>query len=183
MSAKDRLISQELLRGLFDYDPDTGVLTHKVREGANSKSFNTQLAGRPAGTCQNSGYTQVSIKTKEGRKLYLAHRVIFMLVYGYVPDEVDHVNRVRTDNRLTNLREATHSQNQANKPTTRTAKSGLRGLWYVEGRDLWRVQCNRKGKTKTVGYFKTKKEAAEVYNSFAVAEFGEFAVLNQLEGL
>ena len=183
MSAKDRLIRQELLKELFDYDPDTGVLTHRARCGANSKGFNAQFAGRPAGACQNSGYIQVGIKTSEGSKTYLAHRVIFMLVHGYIPDEVDHLNRTRTDNRLINLRDATHSQNQANKTPKRTAKSGLRGVWYVEGRDLWRVQCNRNGSTKTVGYFKTKKEAVEAYNSFAVAEFGGFAVLHPLEGL
>lgn len=183
MSDKDRLITQELLRTLFDYDPNTGVLTHRTREGANSKSFNSQLAGRPAGTCQNSGYMQVSIKTKEGRKLYLAHRAIFMLVYGYIPDEVDHINRSRTDNRLINLRGATHTQNQANKKLGKTARSGFRGVWYSESKNLWRAQGSQEGKTITLGYFKTGEEAAETYNNYAISKYKEFAVLNPLEGL
>jgi len=181
-SNKDLLINQALLQSLFDYDAETGLLCHKRREGNSAKvrAFNIRYAGRPAGCKQNRGYLQVTVRTSEGSKLYLAHRIIYMLVYGYFPDEVDHINRDRRDNRISNLRAANHTQNQANKLAVAAAKSGFRGVWHVRSRDVWRAQCNQNGKTRTLGYFKTKEEAAIAYNEFAVAAYGEFAILNNM---
>lgn len=183
-SNKDQLINQHLIESLFDYEPETGLLCHKPKEGSTPRdvAFNKRYAGKPAGCQQNSGYLQVVIRTAEGSKLYLAHRVIYMLVYGYLPDEVDHINRDRMDNRLNNLREASHAQNQANKLVATAAKSGFRGVWHVKGKTVWRAQCSQKGKTITLGYFKTKEEAAKAYNDFASANHGEFAILNNVVG-
>ncbi len=179
---KNLLINQGLLKTLFDYNPETGVLTHKRREGTGSHAvvFNKTYAGHPAGSVQNNGYAQVSVKTTLGTKSYLAHRVIFLLAHGHLPEEIDHVNRDRLDNRIDNLRAATHSQNQACKKVKKAAKSGFRGVWHVQPRGVWRAQGSQDGKTKTLGYFAAPEDAARAYNDYALERFGEFAALNDV---
>jgi len=94
------------LRALLDFDPDTGVLTWTEARGG-------QQRGQVAGGLEWSGYWRISV---EGRKV-LAHRVCYALGTGTdpYPYELDHINRDRGDNRLANLRPATHAQQQANR--------------------------------------------------------------------
>lgn len=179
--SKDLLISSEMLHNLFTYDQSTGFLIHKVRtEGHNVRDWNSKYAGKSAGTKQNKGYISITIKTSKGRKSYLAHRVIFMLLYGTIPDEVDHINRDRSDNRIENLRGATHSQNQAHRTQVTISKSGYRGVWFDKGTGKWRAGISVDGKGKTIGRYATKELAAMAYNASAVLHHGEFATLNEV---
>lgn len=181
-SSKDLLISSEMLHGLFTYDPCTGVLIHKVRsEGHNVRDWNRKYAGKPAGGKQNHGYVQVGVNTKDGYKLYLAHRLIFMMLYGYIPEEIDHINRDRADNRLENLRGATRSQNQAHRVQVTISKSGYRGVWFDKGTGKWRAGISVDGRGKTIGRYATKELAALAYNDAAARYQGEFATLNEVQ--
>lgn len=99
------------------------------------------------------------------------HRLVFLLVHGYLPDQVDHVNRVRNDNRPENLRAAKHGQNCMN----RTPVSEMKGCYWQPKRKRWLVQIGFDGKRLTVGYAKTADQAKAMRDEAAKKYHREFA--------
>ena len=91
---------------------------------------------------------------------------------------LDHVNRNGLDNRRINLRPATHSQNNANRPMLRNNTSGYRGVYQTHGAGKWTAQIRVRGHKMRLGCFDDPVEAARAYNRAAVEAFGEFAALN-----
>ena len=87
-------ITYEFVRSVFDYDPE-GFLVWK-------SSLNNQFAGKRAGGVDKNGYWYVQLT--RFKKKVPAHRLIFLWHHGFMPKMVDHANRVRTDNRIENLR-------------------------------------------------------------------------------
>ena len=158
------LPDQETLVRLFDYDPETGVLTWRVRPAVNSRLHPGDLAG----TLHHSGYIQVGVDGV----IYLAHRLIWKRQTGCDPDpEVDHRNRVRNDNRWANLREATVSEQLVNRLTGNyhrgvhlIAKSGKFGAQIkVDRHHIW------------LGVHDTPEAACRVYRVTSALLHGEFA--------
>lgn len=145
---KKPLPEQEYLAARLDYNPETGVLLWRARtpdmfsSGKRSaewlcNNWNAKFAGREAFTAtSNTGY---KIGILEGVS-YVAARLIWKLVYGYDPIEVDHINRVKTDNRLVNLREADRSLNCSNRGLLRNNKSGVSGVYFERHKELWVVE-------------------------------------------
>ncbi len=108
---------------------------------------------------------------------YKAHRLAFLYMVGQVPIcDVDHINRNPSDNRWSNLREATRQQNMANIGLTRANKSGYRGVSWVEEKKRWKAQIRRAGTNRHIGYFDTPEAAYDAYVRVAIVEHGEFAV-------
>jgi hypothetical protein len=110
-----------------------------------------------------------------GRK---AHRIAWLMGAGeWPPDgvDIDHINLNRADNRWSNLRLASRSQNMGNSPAHRDSQSGVKGLTWLADRQKWQVRICVQGKRKTLGYFASKEQAALVYRHAAEAAFGEFA--------
>lgn len=93
--------------------------------------------------------------------------------------EVDHKNGNTLDNRRSNLRLCTRSQNAANIPTNR-AKSGLRGVYFSKQKNKWKATITEGGREKHLGYFLDKESAARAYDKAAEESFGDFARLNGL---
>lgn len=166
-------VTADSVRRLFNYDPSTGVVTWKSAPGA----FQLRYIGRVAGTINKKGYRTVTI----GSRVYQLHRVIWLYVHGVWPKAtIDHANCDPLDNRLCNLREATRSQNQANRRLVRAAKSGFRGVFYYASRESpkkWRAQIQSAGGPKLIGYFVTGEEASAAYRAAVQSQFGEFARL------
>ena len=108
-------LTAEKLRELLHYDPDTGIFTRKVR------TANRVQVGDAAG-CQNGhGYLLIMVQSR----LYRAHRLAWLHTHGVWPeDQLDHVNRIRTDNRIDNLRAVTNKQNGQNRSTQSNNTSG-----------------------------------------------------------
>ena len=132
-----------LLRELFSYDAKTGLLIWRKASG-------TARAGREAGWLHESGYVYVGI---QGRS-YKAHRVIWYLYYGKQPKELlDHIDRNPTNNRIKNLRECTHAQNQQNKRTYANNQSGVKGVNWYPRYNKWRVRIQHMGKPILVGMY------------------------------
>lgn len=152
------MISRKKLRAFLTYDQNTGVFTRR-------KSGWSKLVGQPAGVKDSYGYLQIRIDGK----LYLAHRLAWLYVHGSWPTKgLDHVNGVRDDNRIANLREATQAENMQNQFSAHSTNksSGLLGAhWDPKGPKgkKWRATIRVNGKNKVAGHFATAKEAHAAY--------------------
>lgn len=103
------------------------------------------------------------------------------LIMG-APDNmvVDHINGITTDNRKSNLRICTISENVKNQCMGKRNKSGYKGVYFHSGRNKWHTQIRANGKRIHIGYFDNKEEAAKAYNEAAIKYHGEFAKLNNI---
>jgi len=141
------ILTQELAKEMFKYD--MGLLYWKVN----------RLIVRPgelAGTLNSCGYRQVGFSGK----IYLQHRVIFLMFKGYLPKYIDHINGNRSDNRIENLREATSSQNNHNRKRIKTSKYPAKGIYqHSRYKDRFCVEIYNQGKRIHLGIFKTLEEA------------------------
>lgn len=103
--------------------------------------------------------------------------VLSRLIINPAPDKfVDHKDMNTHNNQCLNLREATRSQNGANRKVNRTNRTGYKGVTYYMGRVVAKIRVN--GHLKHLGTFDDTVVAAQVYNDAAVKYFGEFARLN-----
>lgn len=166
-------LTAERLRELLHYDPLTGVFTWiaKSHPGVCVKP------GDQAGYVAQDGYLRIGID----RRYYKGHELAWFFVHGSRPAfRLDHENRVPTDNWIKNLRQATPSQNCANKRSKLMA-SGTRGTWPVN--DKWAAAVHKDQKRHYLGRFGSVKEAAIAYDNEAFRLHGEFAVVNYPERL
>ena len=127
--------------------------------------------GKKSGTPHSKGYVQVVYKGT----LYMEHRIIFLLHYGYLPKLVDHINGNKSDNRICNLREATVSQNGHNMKTPRSNTSGIKGVTWRNSNKTWRVQISVNGKNKFLGAFKDIELAKIAIEQARTKYHGEFS--------
>ena len=162
----------EKLREYFDYNPETGQLWWKKQSHKSSHS----LPGTMCEHINSDGYKVVKFMGK----VYKVHRVIFYLYHSYVPTCIDHINGIKTDNRVSNLRPATDSENKANIGLTANNTSGFKGVCWDGQIGLWRAQTYKNRKCYFLGRYKTKEEAALAYNEKALELHGEFAKLNEV---
>jgi HNH endonuclease/AP2 domain len=158
-------LTQVRLVELLDYDPNTGEFRWKVDRTGGTK------AGDIAGTLRPKGYMQISIDGVQ----YLAHRLAWLYVHGaWPPDEVDHIDTVRNNNCIANLRLATSHDNNGNQSLSPRNTSGLKGVSWHKHAGKWIAQITI-GKPKTLGYFDNKQDAHAAYMTAAQAYFGKFA--------
>ena len=142
------LPSQSELLSLFDYRD--GVLYWKE----NTKN-NAIKKGDKAGYYRTGKYCRININNKK----YRLHRVIWKMFKGYDPVELDHINRVKHDNRIENLREVTSSENGYNTKIYKNNTSGTRGVVLDKRYNKWRVRINVNKKVLWFG----------MYNDFELA--------------
>jgi hypothetical protein len=152
----------DTLRRLLSYNSDTGELTWLSRDESwfknpkDAKGWNKKYTGKPAFQTLFRGYLQGGIFKRH----YFAHRVAWALYRGSWPaGQIDHVNGVRSDNRIANLRDVSHSENQRNTKLRHDNKHGMPGVDWKAHASLWRVRVSRGGKRHLVGYFKHLEEA------------------------
>lgn len=149
-------LTQESLKKLLHYDAETGVFTWEINPCKNIKHGDT------AGTINTRGYLIITINKKQ----YGAHRLAWLYIHGHWPiNLIDHINSVKIDNRLVNLREATLSENMQNQKSAQrnNLSSGLIGVTFNKrcGKFISRIMLNNK--RKNLGYFNTAEEAHRVY--------------------
>lgn len=149
---------------LFNYDQATGLFTRRVGVQGGGR------AGSVAGTLSH-GYVRIRIDGK----LHSAHRLAWLVVHGYMPDELDHINLIKDDNRIENLRPATRSENQRNKGKQSNNTSGYKGVYWDKSKGKWHARAqDANGKQKFLGSFPTPESASAAYNDFASNLHGEF---------
>lgn len=169
------VITPEVLRKILRYEPETGDLFWlerdvsffspvKTRTAQHiAANWNSRHAGNKAfSSLDRHGYNQTHL----GGKIYRAHRVAWAIHFGEWPqNDIDHINRVRSDNRICNLRDVTRSQNLRNMSLSRRNKSGASGVFRTES--AWVASIVG----KNIGSFRTK-EAAIAARKAAETELG-----------
>ena len=146
-------ITQELLKEYLEYR-DGHLWWSKPRS-------NSVKVGQQLGKLESSGYRQGKLFSK----LYLEHRLIWLYHYGCWPkDQIDHINGVRDDNRIENLRECTAQQNQFNKKSKKGSSSEYKGVSWNKKSRKWLVKYKNKGKQIYLGLYECELEATEVYH-------------------
>jgi hypothetical protein len=118
----------------------------------------------------SKGYIQVFYKNK----VYRGHRIIFLLVHGYLPKIIDHVNGDRLDNRIENLRPANECRNSQNARMSKNNTSGIKGVYFDQDRQKWSAEIGANNKRHRLGRFSTKFDAACAAYSARNKLHGEF---------
>ena len=158
------MITQEELKKRFDYDKNTGLFKYRVDFRNGSKK------GDIAGNKEFCGYWVITIN---GRK-YKAHRLAWLYVYGEFPkDQLDHINCKKDDNRISNLRQATRSQNHMNRHAYSNNALGVKGVYKQGNKFCSHIQKNKK--RIHLGTFETIKEAYAVYVQYSKEMHGKFS--------
>ena len=170
----------EEARALFSYDKLTGRLTwrvdriSKLKRGAviGGNAIAKARAGEVAGGIRPDGRRTVVIDGK----LYLDSRVAWLIEYGEWPSkQVDHINGNPNDNRLSNLRLASASENGRNRGQQANNKSGFKGVSWAARERKWNARIMAQGQYRSLGYFDTAEQAAEAYAKAAAQYHGKFA--------
>ena len=152
------------VRELLHYNSETGIFTWKVGGGG------WRRIGAQAGNLNNRGYLRIKI---DGRD-YAAHRLAWLYAHGEWPKgHLDHVNRVKADNRMSNLRLATRSQNRMN--AVGKSSTGFKGVYWNKSAGKFLVKLQVNGKQIYRGLFTTAEKAHKAYCAVAKHYHGEFA--------
>ena len=161
------MVTQERLKELFSYCPDTGLFLR-------IKGVRKAAAGVIAGTKDLNGYITISVDCRR----YYAHRLAWLYTHGVFPVQIDHKDRDRSNNALSNLRAADNSQNGANKSKPPESRQRYKGVRMMKGSSRWSARIKHGGKEIHIGTFATEEDAMKAYNERASLLFGEFAGLN-----
>lgn len=175
MSIDRNSLTAEQARAALDYDPVTGIFRWRHRSD-KSAQWNSRFAGCVAGTIvSNADGKNIGIRIAVDGIYYSAHRLALLITTGVWPtEEADHASVDPLDNRIENLREATHRQNRQNRPVFRNSPTGFKGVTPEDGRFRARIN-DPSGRTVRLGNFATPEEASAAYCEVAAKYHGEFA--------
>lgn len=152
---------------MFDYDSKSGELLWKTTK-------HRRLIGKPAGNISKySGYRRISMKDK----CYYSHRVVWAWHYGAILEsqEIDHVNTIKSDNRIENLRIVSRRENQQNRPKIKGTSSSFIGVCWDKVASKWIAYCtDGSGRAIKLGRFFLELDAARVVESYNRGIKGEF---------
>jgi len=159
-------ITAEIVRDRYIYDPDTGIFIRRMTMCGRAQF------GQVAGSLKKAGYIAISILDRP----VMAHRLAWLYVYGEWPDgEVDHINGIRSDNRISNLRIATGAQNRQNAKIRKDNRSGFKGVSLHGNSGKWQATIALNGKRHYLGLHESPQDAHKEYCKAALELHGEFA--------
>lgn len=140
------MITQTELKNILNYDCVTGQLSWI--KGSRKGGFK---AGRICNCIDAHGYIQVNIN----KRVYKAHRLVWLFVFGEMPKgQIDHINHIRTDNRIENLREVNNQKNHLNRPKQSNNKTGFVGVSFYKRTGMYRAYITYKSKLHNLGFYK-----------------------------
>ena len=150
------MLSYEEVAKLFTYDRETGVLYWRKRTRGTIR--HKYVAGSSKGAKGNSGYSHVKFMGKT----YKEHRIIMLLCFGHIPEnaEIDHVNHIRDDNRLSNLRFVTRGENFKNKSVSSNNTTGITGVCFDKRLQKYIAHISVNNLRHFLGRYNTLEEAA-----------------------
>lgn len=164
-----RDLTATILRNALSYSPETGEFRWLVRSAYRVN------VGDLAGANNGSGYVLIQLN---GRK-HKAHRLAWLHFYGEFPGgEIDHINGIRSDNRISNLRDVTKAHNQQNQRRAHKNKRSCArlGVGFYKANGKWRARINVCGKQRHLGFYESESEAYSAYLS-AKAELHPFGAI------
>lgn len=163
-------LTAEELRQCLNYDPETGIF-HWLKTKCRSVKV-----GNIAGSIPKSGGGYRVILLNGRKKQYRAHRLAWLYIHGMWPKlEIDHINGIVDDNRLANLREATHAQNSRNRKTNADNVARRKGISFHKATGKWRARIRFSDEVIYLGLFNTPEEAHSAYCAAAERLHGEYA--------
>ncbi|MEE6016262.1 HNH endonuclease [Escherichia coli] len=168
--------SAEFLRECFSYNPDTGELFWNARPVSHFKSenacsaWNGRYANKPCGCIRPDGY----VKTSVNKVSYLAHRIIWKMITGIDCEFIDHVNGVKSDNRISNLRDVTMTENNRNMTGGRDSDDAFIGVYWHRQRSKWMARIRSEDSERYIGIFDEIKPAVLAYNAECERLHGEY---------
>lgn len=164
MSLAIDLPSQKELNRLFSYDPETGLVTRLSSNNGNVK------VGDIVGTDNGKG----RLKTEINKVSYYLSRIIWVIFYGSIPNDmqVDHKNKIRDDNRISNLRLLSNKDNNRSKSKYKNNKSGCTGVYLLK-KDKFEAIITVNGKIIHLGYFNNFNSAV-IARLSAESKYGFF---------
>lgn len=142
------MITQKEVRRLFSYNKHTGILKWKVKPSKNTN------IGDVAGTI-NKGYIRIRVHNKK----YYAHQIIWLGIYGYIPKIIDHKDKVKHHNWLSNLREINNRKNIINSNIRKDNTSGIKGIGFNKKEKAWVSRIRSNKKSYYIGSYKDFNEA------------------------
>lgn len=159
------MITQQYLKSILYYDPETGLF-YWICNRPKVKS------GSIAGGMDELGYIKIKI---DGKK-YRAHRLAILYMTGkWPPNDTDHEDLNRANNKWENIRPATKSQNFGNQRKYSNNKSGIKGVCWDKDANKWLAQIQVKNKKIKLGRYNDIEDAGKAYTEAAIKYFGEFA--------
>lgn len=161
----------DALNAALEYSPDTGDITWRQREDRD-KAWNAHYAGKTAGCNSGNGYLQIRFDGKG----YRYHRIAWALHHGEDPGDslIDHADGDPLNNRISNLRLATRTDNQRNSKRHEGAR-WPKGVKLVRSRQRFIAQIRVNGRRLQSPYYRTPEEAHEAYRAMALEHHGDFA--------
>jgi len=147
------MLTAKRVREVLDYSSETGILIWKKRP---EPGWHKSLEGKTAGSKNREGYIMIRV---DGR-FYGAHRLAWLYVHDKWPDnQIDHINRNPSDNRLINLRAATQSENKANSGNYKNNRSGVKGVSFWAHGQKWKAAITKDGIRYHLGFFANFSDA------------------------
>lgn len=167
-SANQELVPISLLRRWYSYHPESGAVSRAP--GSLRKSE------KRIGHVTKNGYMTIRVTDIDGTsRRFMAHRIAWALYYGKWPNiHIDHINGNRSDNRISNLRLATNSQNSMNCSRHSNSMTGIKGVTWDKQRKKWMARLNKGGRFINLGRFATSDEAKMAYDAAAADAHGEY---------
>lgn len=161
-------LTQEFIKSIFDYKD--GFLYYKINRPPSH-----MMPGDLAGFTNNKGNRRV---IKIDCKKYLHSRIVFLWHHGYLPPIIDHINRIKLDDRIENLRPATNGENTRNRSKAPNKSSQYKGVTFNKRHKKWRSHLMVDGNAMYLGFFDKEIDAAKAYNEAALKYHCEFASIN-----
>lgn len=156
-------LTQERIMGILDFSScDGGLIWRCPRPGTKS--------GGKAGTLNGRGYWQTGIDGK----VYLNHRIVFLLYYGYLPKYLDHIDGDKCNNNIKNLRPCSHFENCFNTKIRSNNTSGVKGVYWHKESKKWIARVQANGKESFLGRFNNIKLAELAVKNERYAIHGQF---------
>lgn len=155
------MITQETLMRHLHYDPSSGVFIRKIA------LCNRVKVGDIAGRTDFDGYSAIRVC---GR-LYKAHRLAWLYIYGETPVVVDHINGVKSDNRISNLRSCTSKQNAENQRLRSNNRTGHRGVYWSSNEQRYKAQVGHGRSLHFLGTFVNLTDALNAVRKFRDAHY------------
>lgn len=150
------MLSMELVRNTFEY---------------NNGDLLRLTTRKASGSVNSRGYINVYL----GGRLYVAHRLVFMYHYGYLPEFIDHIDGDRQNNKIENLRGTTKSCNSHNMAITKRNTSGVKGVHWCKQKNKWCARISAKGQVLYCRFFSCIIKAEESIRERRLIMHGEFA--------